>query len=304
MVSISNINNKYQLAKESTYGTLPGPFTALDFGHVQSITATQVENIERLTSINGGHLTNRFEDGIYYVSGSIELLCTKASLPLVLEAYFGGYSDDATDYTITSAPSTASSYSIKVELDSTKTLQVTGMAFTTFNMEAAKDGNVSINMDFIAQKMIKATETLTVTPNTDKIFKGLDTTITFDADNYVFNSFSLSSSWNIDDTEGRGIETVTDGDRRTIKRVIRHSLDVSGSFEFEASDSFEEIEYSDERTDKQIVLTLNRGTDNAHVFTLANCRTDSEELPLSVDNSVRVITADFEAIDVGVTGDL
>ena len=64
MVCISNIGNKYVIANESSYGVTPAPFTAVDWGHVQKITINEEESTEKLSSLNSGHLSALFVDGL------------------------------------------------------------------------------------------------------------------------------------------------------------------------------------------------------------------------------------------------
>ena len=302
MVCISNVNNKYEIAKETTFGVLPDPFTQLDLGQIQTINISEEENMEKLTSINGGHTANLFEDGLYFANVSIDGNCTKASLPTILESAMGGYSSDGTDYTVVSSTD-YKSYSLRVNWETTQRLVIRGLTVKDFTFDVAKDGSVSYSLNCLAQIVVKEAGTVTATANTDKIFKDLDTSVTIGGNSFVLNSFSLSGNWNVTDNEGRGIEAVSATERRLLKCFVKHTFDVSGSYEAEV-DTDLEMGYADERTDEAIVVTFSRGADNVHVFTMANTRSGGRTLDLSTDNSKKVISYDFEALDVGMTGDL
>ena len=49
---LSNVGNKYEFAKEVTFGVVPGSFTALDLGHVQTITLDEDDSVEEVSSMN------------------------------------------------------------------------------------------------------------------------------------------------------------------------------------------------------------------------------------------------------------
>lgn len=218
---------------------------------------------------------------------------------------FGGRTD-AIDYTITSSNTTIISYSIKVSLTDPTTGDVAlinGFTVKDFEINVAKGETVSVTMNGIAREVTKSTESISPTKNTDAIFKDLDTSITVAGNSHVLNTFTISGNWNVTDDEGRGIESVSAGDRRLIARVIKHGFDVSGSYEAEVSDN-SEFGYTESRTDEAIVVTITRGTDNTHVFTMSNTRSFGRDLELTNENSKRIISYDYETLDCGVTGDL
>jgi len=302
MVVISNVNNKYIAAKETVYGTTPGTFTSVDFGHIQKITISEEENMEKVASVNSGHLYALFEDGLYWANVSIDTLVSKASLPILLEACMGK-KVETTDYTITTDPTNDDSYSIKVTYSTADIALINGFGIKDWEITAAKGDKVALTMNGIARKVSNVTEVIAPTTNTDELFKDLDASVTIGGNSFVLNSFSISSNWNVTDDEGRGIESVSAGDRRLITTIIRHRLDVSGSYEAEVSDSAE-FGYTEERSDEAIIFTLNRGTDNEHTFTMTKTRSVSRSMDSTIENSKKVISYDYEAIDVGAVGDL
>ena len=302
MVCISNVGNKYIVAEESAYGTTPAPFTAIDWGHIQKITVNEEENTEKMSSLNSGHLSAVFEDGLYWANVSIETQVSKAALPNLLKFCLGDYSDDATDYTVASSPD-SNSMSLKFFYQTTKAGLINGLVCKDFEISASKGESVTITMNCIAKELSKTTETLSVSTNTDAKFMWLDASITIGGTAYVLNNFSLSGNWNVTDDEGRGIESVSAGDRRLITCVLQHRLDLSGSYESEVSDS-QEFGYVEDRSDEAIVVTLSRGSDNDHVFTMSNTRSFARGMDMSTDNTKKVVSYDYEALDVSIVGDL
>lgn len=303
MVTYSNVNNKYLAAKETVYGETPSPFTSVDFGHIQSVTLGEEENTTKERGINSGHTAALFEDGLYWVNTSIRTLITKASLPILLELCMGTKTDDGTDYTITSDNEVNNSYSFKLKHTATNIVLINGFDIKDFAIEGAKGETVSITLNGISKKATTPAETLTVTKNTDAIFKDLDMSITVGGNSFVLNNFSIVGNWNVTDDEGRGIESVSAGERRLIQRVIKHGFDVSGSYEAEVDDNTE-FGYTETRTDESIIFTLSRGTDNDHVFTMSNTRSGGRDMERNNDNTKVIISYDYEALDVGVVGDL
>jgi hypothetical protein len=304
MVAFSNIQNRYQAAEESVYGTTPIPFTLLDWGHIQRITVGEEENSQKLAGINSGHLYALFEDGLYFVNVSIETIISKAALPNLLEACCGSRSD-STDYTITTSKD-YNSYSLKVSHTDETTgdiILINGFTVKDFEISITKGETITLTMNGIAKKAAKSTASISVTTNTDKVFMDLDAKITVGGNTIIANSFTLSGNWNATDDEGRGIEDPGVGERRLLQRFTKHVLDLNGSYEALVSDN-DEFGYTEERTDEAIVLTINRGTDNEHVFTMSNTRSFNREKELTRDNSLRVVSYDYEALNVSITGDL
>jgi len=304
MVSFSNIQNRYQAAEESSLGTTPDPFTLLDWGHIQRITVGEEENSQKLAGINSGHLYALFEDGLYWCNVSIETIISKAALPNLLEACLGTRAD-VTDYTITSS-TTVNSYSLKVShTDETSgdVILINGFAVKDFEISITKGNTVTLTMNGIAKKAVKSTESISVTTNTDETFFDLDTSITVGGNAFVMNNFTISGNWNVTDDEGRGIEAVGADERRLLQRFTKHVLDLSGNYEALVNDN-DEFGYTEERSDQAIIVTISRGTDNEHVFTMSKTRSFNREKELSRDNSLRVVSYDYEAIDLGVAGDL
>lgn len=303
MVTISNINNKYISAKETSYGTTPSPFTSVDFGHIQTISINEDDNVEKNRGINSGHTASSFEDGLYNCNVSITTRITKASLPVLMEMCLGSKTDDGTDYTIVSDNTEDISYSMKVTHTTGKIALINGLSVKDFEINGSKGQMLVVTMNCIAKKVAPATETLSVSTNTDKVFTDLDMAVTIGGDSFVLNNFTIAGNWNVTDDEGRGIESVSAGERRLIQRVIKHALDVSGSYESEIDDNGE-MGYTEERNNESIALTISRESDNEHIFTLAQTRSNSRGNELSTENSKRIISYDYESLDLGVTGDL
>lgn len=305
MVVLSNVGNKYICAAESSFGVTPDPFTPVDWGQIQSISVREEENTSKLGSLNSGHIYSVFEDGLYWANVTVETRVTQASLPNLLEFCLGRKTIDETSntYSIVSDPS-LKSVSLKLNYSDTKILLINGVVCKDFELSASKDETIVITMNCIAKKVTVSAATISVSTNTDAPFSWLDTKITINGHPAVLNSFTLSCNWNVSDNEGRGIEAVASGDRRLIQTVIKHRLDISGSYEAELDDTNLEFGYVDNRTDDALVVTLSRGTNNSHVFTLSNARSTSKEYNHSIENSKKVVSYDYNSLDITVSGDL
>lgn len=302
---ISNVANRYIFGQETTYGTLPGVITALDIGHVQSITVDEDESTEEVNSMNSGHTVFDYSDDLYNVSGQIVTKITKASLPVLLEALLGAIANTSLDtYTATTDPvcSDDLSYYMKFNTTTGKTKQMLGICFTGGEIAVEKDGSIEMTLNYQAQILSPATETLSPSTTVGALFRGLDATVTYDSNDTILDSFNLTLDWNLDLGDSRGIEVAHANGRRVIKRVIRNNLSLSGSFESQMDDNID-TGYEDERTSIAIVLTLNRGTDNQHTFTVNTSRTNTRSRDLNNDNATKKLSCDFLGSDISVVGD-
>jgi len=298
---ISHISNKIIIGEESSFGTEASAYDK-NFGFIQSFSYTENESIEQIGTIGGGHTHNRNEPGIYHISGTLVTKVTKSTLPIVLTAFLGGYSDDGVDYTITSS-TTVKSYSVKAQHSDDDIAKITGIVFTNLSIDASKDGTLEVSMDYIGKKLELVTESITPIIPTDSLYSWLDIFGTYNSLNLIGNSFSIELDWNIDPNDGRGLESVTAGERRLIQRVIKNNLNVSGNFDALIQDT-EFFGYNDEITESSFVLTLSRGTDNQHTFTLSNAVLDNKSVEKTAEAGLSNMTADVLAFDITVTGNL
>ena len=299
-MAISNVSNEVVFGEESTYGTLASTFTE-QFGAIESFSYTEVETIEQIGSVGSGHNPLRNEAGLYSVTGTLVTKPTKAALPRLLELFFGTRVD-ATDYTITDSID-VTSISAKAQHSLTQTAQITGIVFTTISIDASKDGFATISMDYIGQKLTVATETVSYTQPTESLFSWLDIFGTYNSNSVEANTWTITGDWGIDAGQGRGIESVAAGSRRLIQRVIKNNLVLGGNVDLVVQDT-NEMGYEDEKTDRTMVLTMSRGTDNTHVFTLTGCQLDNKASEQTPEDGIKNFTADFVALDISITGDL
>lgn len=302
---ISGVENKYEFAKEDVFGTIPGSPTILDIGHVQSISVDEDESVEEISSMNSGHTFIDFDDDLYNVSGQIVTKITKASLPVLLEALLGNYTDDATDYTVITEAvcSDDLSYFMKFNTTAGNIKEMKGICFTGGDVSVEKDGSIEMTLNYQAQILTSSAEVLSPSTTVGALFRGLDAVVTYDGNPTILNNFNFSMDWNFNIDDSRGIEASHANGRRVIKRIIRNGLNLTGNFESQMDDNVD-TGYADERSSVPIVLTLDRGTDNAHVFTFATSRTNTRSRELNNDNSAKVLTCDFVGTDIGVIGDL
>lgn len=301
-MGISHVTDKALFDEESTYGQEPGAYVADNFGQIVSFSYTEVENIEQQTPVGGGFVALRNEPKLYYVTGQLVTKVTKGSIMNLLMATLGDVTDDGTDYTATHSLD-SHSYFIKAELTPTKIVRIGGLVFKNLSIEITKAGDMTFTMDYVAQKLDSITATITQTVNNESIFTGLDGAITWGGNPHVFNILTLTSDWNIADDEGRGVETVGVGSRRLIQRVVKHNLTVSGSVDMEIDDNAD-ITYKDEKTDKTLIMTISRGTDNEHVFTMTGGLLNNKTQDFNRDNAVKNLTADLVGFNYSVTGDM
>jgi hypothetical protein len=306
METISNVKNKYLIAKEETFGEIPASPTELDFGYVQTISISEDETTEEVSSINTEHTLADLDDDLYNVSGSITTKISQPSLPNLLEALFGKLTEDSPEegkYSVTTDPITSSdlSYFMKFNTETGKTMEVTGLGITGGELEVTRDGSVEINLDFVARKLSPGTENLSPETNVGSLFRGLDAVVTYGGDNTRLEDFSLSLDWNYDEADSRGIEDTTD--RRLIERIIRNQLSLSGSFTSHMDDNID-TGYVSERSGVSIVLTLSRGTSNEHEFTINTAKTTVRSRDLETGDGKKVLSCDFLGIDVTAQGDI
>jgi hypothetical protein len=305
--TISSINNRYLIVKESDFGTMP-EITQLDFGYVQTISIEESEEVEEISAINTLHTLADLDDDLYNVSGTITTKLSHPSIANILEALCGKITEDdpeAGKYTIETDPVTSDdlSYSMKVNTETGKTLEITGICFTAGEITIERDGSTEVSLDYICKKVTPATENLDPETPVGKVYKGLDACVTYGGEDTRLEDFSISLDWNYDEADSRGIEDVDAGERRLIQRIIRNQLNLTGSFTSHM-DSNIDTGYEDDRDNVAIVLTLSRGTDNEHVFTIANARVTSRSRDLETGDGKKLLSCDFTGVDLEVSGDL
>ena len=298
----SNISNQVVFGDESTYGTLSSAFTLL-MGAVDTFSWNESESTEPIGSLGSGSLPLKNEPGLYLVTGTLVTRPTKSSLPVLLDYFFGDRTD-VDDYTIVNDDTTIKSISVKAQHTATDTVQITGLVFTNLSIDMAKDGIMSLSMDYIAKKLITATETVTYTQPTDACFTWLDISGTYGGNAFKGNSVVMTADWNIDANDGRGLETVGAGERRLIQRVVKNNLTLGGNFDV-VIENTNEIGYEDEKTDQTLIVTVSRGTDNAHTFTYTGTQLDNKNFEATHENGVKNFTADIVGgLTVSMAGDL
>lgn len=305
--TISNINNKYELAKEDTYGTIPGSYTQLDFGYVQTISVEEDDGTEEVSAINTSHTLAELDDDLYNLSGSITTKVSTASLKNLLEALFGSLTEDsptAGKYTVTTSAITSSdlSYFMKFNTTSGNTLEMTGIHFTGGEISVERDGSIELSLDYQAKKLSTNTEALDPDTSVGKLMRGLDACVTYDGNDTILEDFSMSLDWNFDEADSRGIESVDSGERRLIQRVIRNQLSLTGSFTSVMDDNID-TGYEGDRSKVPIVLTLSKG-DYTHTFTIANAKTNSRSRELETGDGKKTLSCEYIGIDCSVEGDM
>lgn len=301
---ISHITDKVIAGRESSYGTAATTLNS-NWGLIESFSYTEEENIEQIGAVGGGHTYQRNEPGIYNVSGTLKTKITKTSLPEVLEAFFGSRTD-TTVYSIVPNPNTIISYTVEADFDGTNKAQITGLVFTTCEIDASKDGFLTLSCDYVAQLVTISAGTITQTVTTEAPLSWLDVSGTYNGLNLKGNSFTISYDWNIDANDGRGLETVTTGQRRLIQRVVKNNLTVSGNLDVlvEAGVTNTLMGYADELTEASLVLTASRGTLNSHTFTLTGCVLSNKTIEANAEPGMKNFTADISGRDTSVSGDL
>ena len=298
----SNISNQVVGGNESAYGTLASTFDLL-MGAIDTFSWNEAESIESTGAVGSGPLPLKNEPGLYLVTGTLVTRPTKTSLPVLLELFFGSRTD-VDDYSITEDADVVKSISVKAQHTATDTVQITGLVFTNLSIDMAKDGLLSLSMDYIAKKLITATETVSYTQPTDSCFSWLDISGTYDGNAFKGNSVTMTADWNIDANDGRGLETVSVGERRLIQRVLKNNLTLGGNFDL-LIENTNEIGYTDEKVDKTLIVTVARGTDNEHTFTYTGTQLDNKNFEATHEDGIKNFTADIVGgLGVTMAGDL
>ena len=305
---VSQVCNEITKSREAVYGDATAT-TEADWGYIESFSYTEEETVEQIGTVGGGATFQRNEPGLYKVTGTLTTKVTKASLPELLEGFFGGRTD-TTDYAISHDEKTIISYVVQAQhsravggIGSDQIATISGLVFTTLNIDAAKDGFMIVSCDFLAQKLVMSAGTISTTLPTESLYSWLDISGSYGGTALKANSYSLNLDWNVDPNDGRGLESVSAGSRRLIQRVIKNTLLVSGSIDVKIEDALE-FGYEDEKTDQTLVLTTSRGTDNEHTFTVTGCDLDNKSSEMTAEAGVKNFTADVLGRDMTAAGDL
>jgi len=302
--SISNVQNKYVFAEEDTYGSVPTSPTFLDVGYVQSISLSEDDGVEEVNAINTGHTLADIDEDVYNLSGSITTKLSQAGLKQVLKALFGVIQEDTPSigqFTAQTSPvhSDTLSYFMKFNNTSGNVKIVTGIGFTGGEINVTRDGSIEVTMNFQAQKMTSASESLSPVTNVGSLYRGLDAYVTYDGNDTILQEFTISLDWNYSEEDSRAIENTTD--RRTIQRIIRNNLSVSGNFESRLDNNIDN-DYQDQKSKVDIVLNLSRGSYSS-TWTISSSKVTTKERELNTEDSVKTISCDYTGTDIEVVGD-
>ncbi len=306
---LSQVGRRYILAKESEFGTKPLSVTQLDFGLMQEIQLTEDDSLERVNSINTGHTSALMEEGLYNGSISFTTQPTQPALTNILEGILGDIDLDTPEagkYTVTTSPITSEdlSYFLTATDSTGKVWEVTGIHITEATLNFSKGSINSIDLTGVFKKAEVVDGTISPATNISNPYQWLDTKVAFGTENMILESLSLTLNWNASNDDGRGIEAVSEGERRLIQRVIRHRLVVSGNFESEALNDELNKGYEDELTSDSLVIIMSRGTDNEQTFTVSGVKLTNKQNTLNTENELSGFSADFEGLDVSVEGDI
>lgn len=303
--TISQVNNKYLIAKESSYGVEP-TMTQLDFGLVQSISLSEDESLLEVSAVNTEHTLAMVEDGLYIGSITINSLPTRAGMINLLEALFGDKDVDTPTegkYTIKTSPVSSDdlSYFLKLKDDESTVWDISGIHFTEGSITVSKGQITNISLTGAFKKMVKSTETIDPETNIDVVFHYLDACIKVNDETSVLDEFTLNLNWNRNTDDSRGIECLSEDERRLIQRVIRHNLNISGSYTAQLDDN--NTGYVANRTPIEIEVILSRNS-NTHTFTISGAKTTNRVNEINADSSVKTYSSDWTGVDCEVVGDI
>jgi len=301
-MAISHVSDNIVVGEQNDFPTKAETFDEV-VGYVESFSYNEVENLDKFASVGSGAKYSNIEEQLYYVEGTLTTKATKSSLPFMLKAVLGNYSVDNGTYTAEIDKGNKSYWTVKAQHNDTQVAVITGVVFTNFQFEVSVDGYLVLTADYIGQKCSIETESIDGTVPEDDVYVWLDCNGKVGSDEFVANTFSVSGDWNVDATEGRGIQTASDGERRLLKDVIRHRCNVSGSVDYRVNGDLNIFGYSDNITSQDVVLTASRGSENTHTFTLENCKLDNKEQDVNNEDSIKEGSFDIEGINIIVEGD-
>lgn len=303
---IPQIANKYIIAKEDDYGSVPDSPTKLDMGYIQTVSVDVDDSVEEINAINTEHTVARLDEDIHNVSGSITTKLTKESIYNLSEALLGVIEDDAPsagEYRATTDYITSDdlSYFMKYKDTEGNVKVISGIHFTDGDATISRDGSIEMTINFRAQKKEIDSETLDPITPTGRTFRGLDVSVEIDGNSTILREFSFTIDWNISDDDMRGIEA--SDDRRTINRVLRNNMTVSGSFESYLDENIDKG-YEDNPGSFNIEVTIDRESDNNHIIVVEDAKITTISEELTTDDEARVFSADYTAKDIEIIGDL
>lgn len=210
--------------------------------------------------------------------------------------------DDPIKYKIITDPKILNSYSMIAEYVPGKLAKITGIVIKDISVDFQLNSPVVIKMNYIAKSLDLTNGDINNLSFPDTTFFSFDCYSTLsDKDIYV-NSFSLNSNWNISDEEGRALEKVKYDERRKIKRVIKHLLDVTGNLDIEVDEDFN-IGYRNDIVTYKNDFIMNRGSGNEHKFTINNFVISNKDMTINKENTKRNITSSYMAQNFSVIGD-
>ena len=302
-MAISHVSDNIVVGEQDDFSTVAADFNEIA-GYVESFSYNEVENLDKFASVGSGAKYSNIEEQLYYVEGTLTTKATKSSLGFMIKAVLGNYEVTDGKYSAEVDTGSKSYWTIKAQHNDTQVAVITGVVFTNFQFEVSVDGYLVLTADYIAQKCDIETEVIDGTVPEDDVYVWLDCKGQVGSDNFVANTFSISGDWNVDATEGRGIQTAGTGERRLLKDVIRHRCNVSGSVDYRVNGDLDVFGYADNVTAQDVVLTASRGADNEHTFTLEKCKLDNKEQEVNNEDSIKEGSFDIEGLNIKITGDV
>lgn len=298
---ISNVSDKVAVGLQSDISTI-ATTTDLLMGKIESLTYQEIESLDKFASVGDDSTYGDIEEQLYYVEGVLTTKLTKNSVENVLEACLGEKTSATGTYTFEVKNNSTKYYTFKARHNSTQYAEITGAVVNSFTLEVSTEGYAVATLNYNARKLELKTGSVSQTQDTSKVFTYLDCNGKYNTTDFVISTFSISGDWNVDMTEGRGIQ-IEGTDRRLVGDIIRHRCNVTASVDYRVDSSFLTFGYEDEKGFVDIDLILNRGTSNQHTFTLLNCKTDNREQSVTNEDSIKEGSFDVEAKSMQVVGD-
>lgn len=295
-MATGGITNKIQVLEEASFGD-GGVTGEKVFGVTKRFEWREETSTVQSYALESGSANPSFNiDGVLVVTGTHEFEFTDGR---AFKAILGAQSG-TTSFTLTTA-NTLPSYSVKA-VHGDGFVIIKGLKYNKFNISVARGETVVVSAEWTA-KVVEETTTFTPTLATIEPLVYLD-------GRYTLGSTAQTEidSISIDITRAqsprRFIESVSAGDRRLITQIIDGVQTVTFSGVQAAKlDILREINgaatVQDTRTNKDIVLTLSRGTSSL-ILTISGSRYTSTGRSFQKDDEVAV--QEFAGVGLTVVG--
>lgn len=265
----------------------------VSFGFIQSASHRIDNRMETRAGVGGGTSYQYHFDRVVEISGSIDTFPTSLEILKI----FGSYSSGSVTFT-----DTLPEHTIQMNTDGSNYIEITGAKFGSFTLEITKGEEVKLSVDFMGKSAEVKSGTISYSmPSVDPL-NFLDAKVKIGG-SYVGSLETTTIKYNRDLEAVRGIENVSDGDKRKPSEIIEKLKNITFDMTIEITDNTAWTQVmggstiQDSRSDVTIVIETANGD-----ITITGCRVNDLDSDKGADGEIRTAKISGNALGMSVSG--